>query len=145
MKKIIFSAILPILAIMTIFISPANGQALIQDPTDIQTMTDQTAVTGNLSDVGVGNIVAQGIGIVLGLLAIIFLTLTVIAGFKWMTAAGNEEQIKKASATLKAAIIGLVIVLSAYTITFFIFNSGLFQGGSGGSDTTGTSNSEDEE
>ncbi len=124
---------------MIIFVSQTNGQALIQNPTDLQTMTEETAATGNLSDVGVGNIVAQGIKIVLSLLAIVFLTLTIIAGFKWMTAAGNEDQIKSATSTLKAAIIGLIIVLSAYAITFFIFNSGLFQGGGGGSTTTTTS------
>lgn len=139
MKKIIFSAILPLFALMIIFSSQANGQALIQNPDNIKNMTDETAATGNLSDVGVGNIVAQGIRLVLGLLAIIFLTLTIISGFRWMTAAGNEDQIKKATATLKAAIIGLIIVLSAYTITFFIFNSNLFQGGGGGDIGTGTS------
>ncbi len=139
MKKIVFSAILPLMALMIIFTSQASGQALIQNPNDIKSMTDETAVTGNLSDVGVGNIVAQGIRIVLSLLAIIFLALTLVAGFKWMTAAGNEDQIKKATATLKAAIIGLIIVLSAYTITFFIFNSNLFQGGGGGDIGSGTS------
>lgn len=139
MKKIVFSAILPLMALMIIFTSQASGQPLIQNPNDIKSMTDETAVTGNLSDVGVGNIVAQGIRIVLSLLAIIFLALTLVAGFKWMTAAGNEDQIKKATATLKAAIIGLIIVLSAYTITFFIFNSNLFQGGGGGDIGSGTS------
>lgn len=139
MKKIIFSAILPLMALMIIFASQANGQPLIQNSNDMKSMTDETAVTGNLSDVGVGNIVAQGIRIILSLLAIIFLALTLVAGFKWMTAAGNEDQIKKATATLKAAIIGLIIVLSAYTITFFIFNSNLFQGGGGGDIGSGTS------
>lgn len=131
MKKIIFSTLLPILAVFTMFVNQASSQALIQNPNEIKAVTDETAVTGNLSDIGVGNMVAQGIRIVLGFLGIIFLTLTIVAGFKWMTAAGNEDQIKSATATLKAAIIGLIIVLSAYAITFFIFNSGLFQGGGG--------------
>jgi hypothetical protein len=38
----------------------------------------------------------------------------------WMTAAGSEEQIKKAKQILAAAIVGLIIVLSAYAITQFI-------------------------
>jgi len=44
----------------------------------------------------------------------------VYAGLMWMTAGGNEDRIKKARQILIAAIIGLVIVLSAYAITQFI-------------------------
>jgi hypothetical protein len=38
----------------------------------------------------------------------------------WMTSGGNEERVKKAKQILIAAIIGLVIILSAYAITNFI-------------------------
>jgi hypothetical protein len=66
-------------------------------------------------------IIGYGIQIVLSLLAVIFLILVVIAGFKWMTAGGNQETISKTQKSLKEAIIGLLIVLSAYAITWFIF------------------------
>lgn len=69
-----------------------------------------------------GTIISLIIKLVLGLLAIIFLVLLIMAGFKWMTAGGNEQQIKDAQATIKTAVIGLVIVLAAYSITYFIFN-----------------------
>ncbi len=52
----------------------------------------------------------------------IFLVLTVYAGFLWMTASGNEEQVKKATGILKMAVIGLIIVLAAYGITTFVVN-----------------------
>ncbi len=55
-------------------------------------------------------------------LTIIFIILILIAGFKWMTAAGNEEQIKEARSQLSHAIIGLIIILSAYAITHFVFD-----------------------
>jgi ABC-type nickel/cobalt efflux system permease component RcnA len=45
----------------------------------------------------------------------------VIAGFTWMTSSGNEEKIKKATATIKAATIGLILTLSAWAIWKFIF------------------------
>jgi hypothetical protein len=61
----------------------------------------------------------------------------VFAGFKWMMAQGNEDQIKKSLETIKAAAIGLNIVLSAYAITYFIFTYLPFDGpGSAGSLTT---------
>jgi len=48
-----------------------------------------------------------------------------------MTAAGNEEQIEKAKNVLTAALIGLVIILLAYTIVFFVISKLLGEGGSG--------------
>lgn len=59
---------------------------------------------------------------VLGFLGVVFLVLTILAGFKWMTSAGNEEDIKKAQSSLKNSIIGLIIVLTAYAITYSVFN-----------------------
>ena len=56
----------------------------------------------------------------LSLVGVIFLALTVYAGILWMTASGNETQIEKAQGILKAAIIGLVITMSAYAITAFV-------------------------
>ncbi len=57
----------------------------------------------------------------LSLIGVIFLVLAVYAGFLWMTARGNEEQVKKARDILTMAIIGLVIVIGAYAITRFVF------------------------
>ena len=56
----------------------------------------------------------------LGLLGIIFLVLLVIAGYKYMMAQGNEDQVTEAKKQITQAIIGLVIVMSAYAITVFI-------------------------
>lgn len=64
----------------------------------------------------IGNLV----GVVLSFLGIIFLVLTIYGGFLWMTAHGNEEQVKKARNIVVSAVIGLVVILSAYAITYFI-------------------------
>ncbi|MFH1947081.1 MAG: hypothetical protein ABIJ23_02925 [Candidatus Magasanikbacteria bacterium] len=56
----------------------------------------------------------------LGLLGTVSLVIILYAGFKWMTAGGNEESVKDAQKILTAAVIGLVIILSAYSITRFI-------------------------
>ncbi|MFA4941175.1 MAG: pilin [Patescibacteria group bacterium] len=70
-----------------------------------------------------GSIAAAIIEAFLGLLGIIFLVLIITAGFKWMNAAGNEEKIQEAKETIFRAIIGLIIVVSAYAITYFVFNA----------------------
>ncbi len=64
--------------------------------------------------------ISQVIGIVLSFLGVLFLVLIIIAGYQWMTAGGNEEQIKKAWERIRNSIIGLVIVLAAYAITFLV-------------------------
>ena len=40
-----------------------------------------------------------------------------------MTAAGDEEKIKKATNTIRSAIIGLLIIIAAYSITYFVFQN----------------------
>jgi hypothetical protein len=66
--------------------------------------------------------IAKIIKTALGLLGTVALVLVVYAGFLWMTAGGNTEQIDKAKGVLSAAIVGLVIILSAYAITDFVIN-----------------------
>lgn len=79
-----------------------------------------------LPDVGGGDIptlIGEWLGVILGFTGTIFFILVVWAGLTWMTAGGNEENIKKAQGILKTAVIGLIIVLSAYAITRFIGTS----------------------
>ncbi len=62
-------------------------------------------------------IIVNIIKIILGLLGIIFVSLLVFAGFRYMTSAGNEDQTKKALSQIKDAVIGLAIVLTSWLIT----------------------------
>jgi len=57
--------------------------------------------------------------VLLGTIGVLFACLTVYAGFLWMTAGGNEEHIEKAKKLIFRAVVGLIIVLSAYSITWF--------------------------
>src|SRR3989338_11017907 len=58
----------------------------------------------------------------------LFIMVTV-AGFQYLTAFGNPEKIKKAQGTIKYAIIGFVLFLSAFLIIWTI--DVLFLGGNG--------------
>jgi hypothetical protein len=62
------------------------------------------------------------INIALSLLGVIFLALIIYAGFEWMIARGDEAKVTKAKDIMKNAVIGLVIVIAAYGISFFVIN-----------------------
>ncbi|MFH1173457.1 MAG: hypothetical protein V1692_02920 [bacterium] len=84
------------------------------------------------------DIVANIVQIFLGLLSVIFLILMIYAGYLWMTASGSEDKITKAKHILLNASIGLAIVLSAYALTWFVFEYFHIAGGgvsNGGVDT----------
>ena len=58
----------------------------------------------------------------LSFLGVIFLILMIYGGYLWMTAQGNEEQVTKAKNLITAAMIGIVIVVSAYAISYFVIS-----------------------
>ena len=75
---------------------------------------------GENAETATQNIVGKVIRAFISVFGIIFLVLMIFGGYKWMMASGREEEVKKAKDTIRAAIIGLIIVMGAYTITFFI-------------------------
>ena len=70
---------------------------------------------------------ARIIRLILSFLGIVFLALTIYAGVLWMTAAGEKEKVEKAQGIIKASVIGLLVILAAYSITEFAFRVGLQQ------------------
>jgi hypothetical protein len=64
----------------------------------------------------IGNIITA----LLSFVGIVFLGYMIYAGYLWMIARGDEQKVTKAKGMIEQAIIGLVIVLSAYAITLFV-------------------------
>lgn len=69
----------------------------------------------NLQDIP--TFLGTGIRAALGLVATIFFVLMFYGGMRWFTSRGEEESVKAGRDTITAALIGLIIVLSAYSIT----------------------------
>jgi hypothetical protein len=57
---------------------------------------------------------------------VIAVGMIIFAGITYMTSTGEEEKIRKASGTLTAAVIGLVIVFGVRVILEFIIETFLF-------------------
>ncbi|MFH1286752.1 MAG: hypothetical protein ABII02_03300 [Candidatus Magasanikbacteria bacterium] len=114
MKKYIYS-----FTVLLLGVSPAIVRA--QGIKDAGNVLNQAATPAGVTAQGdVGTIVGTIINAALTLVGTIFLVLMIYAGFMWMTARGKEESITKAKQIIIGSIIGLVIVVSAYAITFFV-------------------------
>ncbi len=118
--KIIFS----VLAVFGFFafITPI---VLAQSDFGLGTAGRESGLSSNaLSKSGdIPSILGYLISIALSLSGIFFFLLILYAGFIWMTAAGSTEKVQSAKSKMISAVIGLVIVLSAYALTSFIFDS----------------------
>ncbi|MBU1612848.1 hypothetical protein KKC87_00230 [Patescibacteria group bacterium] len=90
---------------------------------DIDTMSKNIATKsgyGATTATTLSETVGTLIKTVLSLVGVIFLILTIYAGVLWMTAGGNEENVTKARKILTFAVTGLIIILAAYSITWFV-------------------------
>ncbi len=68
-------------------------------------------------------IVAVIIRASLAFLGIIFVVMIMYAGFLWMTAGGEEDKVSTAKKLISNGVIGLAIIMTAYSITYFIFRT----------------------
>ena len=124
-NKIVKFIFLTVLAVF-VFLPIVSYAGPLTDPDDIIRSMDDA---GRKSGFSVGaqdqlpTMIATVIKAVLGLLGIIFIVLLVLAGFNWMTAAGDEEKVTKAKNTITRAVIGLIIIIAAYAITVFVFKN----------------------
>lgn len=128
-----FIKILIIFFVFITFINFCYAGILTDDA--VQDIREQAADGFNkkagYAPIFIGDIIAKIIKGFLALLGVIFIILILIAGYNWMTAAGDEEKVRKAKDTIQRAIIGLLIIVSAYAITYFVFKYMPWGGGSG--------------
>lgn len=64
---------------------------------------------------------------IISFIGVIFVVLLVYGGVLWMTARGNDQQVEKAKSIIVQSIIGLFIVVSAYSISVLVISAFNFQ------------------
>ncbi|OJI06541.1 hypothetical protein BK004_02990 [bacterium CG10_46_32] len=75
------------------------------------------------SDAGLYDKIASIINTLLGFVGVVSVVLIIYAGFRWMTASGNEEQITDAKGTIRNAVIGIAVIFLAFVVTNFVTKS----------------------
>ncbi len=84
-----------------------NGQTCLKNPLGVENVQD---------------LIGQVINAILGVVGSLALLMFVYGGLTWMTAAGNEEKIKKGKGILMWATIGLVVIFTSYAVLRFIIS-----------------------
>lgn len=111
MKRFLFLVLFSIILVAPSFVNAVTLGGL-----------NTTATTAGIQSVPkdpnaiIGNIIKP----IISLVGVLFFCLMLYAGVLWMTAAGDEKKIDSAKEIILAAVIGLVIVASAYAITTFV-------------------------
>jgi hypothetical protein len=124
-KVLIFSLI--ILGVFLI-LSGASAQGLTLDAE----LGTQTGLFSGSLTVIVARLINAGLGI-LGLIAVM---IVLYGGYLYMTARGEAERVQKAKKLLIQAVIGLLIIASAYAISSFVLYILTGGGGGGGQGNT---------
>ena len=110
---------------ITTLFTPLLGWALSFDPEEGD-KTDKIKTSISAVTLGTNSPTLVALNLInaaLSLLAAVCIGLLVYAGFLWVWARGNQEEVKKAKDIIQGTVIGLVIVLAALGITQFVFQT----------------------
>jgi hypothetical protein len=121
-KKQIFSFIFLFVAIFsfaTLSILPAQADETLREG-QVGLNEVGRVFGGSRAEGDVRGLAINFILITLTFLAVIFLVLVIFAGFKYMTAGGNQDKTTEAVKLLRNAVIGLFIILASWMITRYI-------------------------
>src|SRR3989344_5946187 len=105
---------------LVLFLLIAAAPLFAQSPMD--SLNSAASGTGVINQ-PITYVVAVMVRNVLGIIGVIFLILIVYGGTRWMTSGGNEQHISLAKKVLTASVIGLVIVMTGYSVTYFIIQN----------------------
>ena len=118
-KKLIFSILT--ICLFSILLLP---QIILADtPLQIvQGGLQNTAVTATISQTqtDLPTILGKAINYFFPIIGVIFLTVTLIGGYLWMTAGGNEEKVEKAKKFVMNGINGMIVIFLGYALVFVI-------------------------
>lgn len=114
-KKLIFAVLF--LVLTSVVLVPLASNAQLEK---LKNIGGQAYGLGETAPESPAATAGRVINAALGVVGIVFLILMLYGGYLWMTARGKEERLTKAKDTIEASIIGLIIVLAAYGITYFV-------------------------
>ncbi len=100
---------------------PYVTYALTQEDTGLP----DTIKAADLKSKDLATFVGGALGVVLGIIGVIFLIMLVYGGFLWMIGGDDEKKVSKARELILYSVLGLIVIISAGAITRFIITDSL--------------------
>ena len=117
-NKLFLIFLLLIITGLVLYISPVLGYSFADQNEFLNSTRNTIGYSENQGNIGL--LIARVINALLGLVGAVFLILIIYGGFTYMTSGAEEGKIKKAKLIITKAIIGFIIIMAAYSITYFV-------------------------
>ena len=112
-RKILVASIFMIALLMGAVAFAADKKTETKESYRLDEVASRVGFNKSAQYSSVYGVVNLTVNLLLSLLAIIFLGMMLYAGLRWITSQGEEEKIGKARTAIKAAIIGLALVVGS--------------------------------
>ena len=123
MKKIA-KYLLSLVFVLSIFVIATPTFAVV-DATKLGIDSNSAAAGLGLGDKSPLETATALINTAMLFLGIIAVCIILLAGFKWMTAGGNEDKVGEAKKLMASGVIGLIILLSAWGIAKYVIQQSI--------------------
>ncbi|MEK7521335.1 MAG: hypothetical protein AAB599_00835 [Patescibacteria group bacterium] len=117
MNKLINSTWLSAVALAT-SVAPVLAQAKVPEQGKID--VGAGAPSDTVRDLTIGTIVSVAVKVLVVVAAVLFFLWLVLGGIKWITSGGDKNKTEEARQQITAALVGLVVVFSAWAIARLI-------------------------
>ena len=119
LRKLGMLAIGLVLALPFVF----GGAMVVDAQADLSSNLTEVGDNTDLTTEDLTTTIGTLISAFVAVLGIVLLILIIYAGFLWMTAGGNSDQVGKAKTIMINSVIGLIILLAAYSISIFVVDA----------------------
>lgn len=113
-------SILILLALPSALAAESGGSYDFQKQSGLNAAGSAAGFAIGTESTPVNNIIATVLYSGLSLVGILFFAYIIYGAYIWMTSRGNDDKVKGATTTITNSIIGLIITLGAYAITYFL-------------------------
>ncbi|MDD5726665.1 MAG: hypothetical protein PHC53_04675 [Patescibacteria group bacterium] len=116
-QAVLLAIALVSLTSIAVFLATPSAHAQILE--GLKTAAGTAGLPGKPSG-GLEQAIGQIIGSVMGLVGSILFVYMLYGGFRWMVAGGDAAAVGKAQAIIRNAIIGIAIIIFAYTLSNYV-------------------------
>lgn len=103
------------------------GVPVLAQSEDINNLKKSLATTGGQAGldtkIDLPTAIGRPISYLFGIIAVIFLVMSVTGGFLWMTAGGSEEKVGRAKTFIIGGVNGLIIMFFAYALVYVVLSA----------------------